>query len=1053
MAPPKEINNPPPELLASFQKAKADLKKRERTDASVQKKERARQRTEFNLSHGLLVGFLLWILALHVSGLYLFTRGFLLTRLVLENKSSCDVIPGGARVGVDGTVDADGCWYPKRFEKAVVVVIDALRYDFTQPYNGSDAAHFHNAFKVPYETTLSHPENSVLLPFIADPPTTTLQRLKGLTTGTLPTFIDAGSNFAGTSIEEDNLLSQWKAQGKRMAFLGDDTWMALFPDMFEPEMCKPYDSLNVWDLHTVDNGVNEYIYSYLQEPEWRGKWDVLVAHYLGVDHAGHRYGPDHPAMGAKLRQMDETVERIMGVIDEETLLVVMGDHGMDTKGDHGGESWPELEAAVWLYSKKPRFGRLEEGLLTEKDRSEGRSVQQIDLVPTLSLLLGGPVPFNNLGGPIAEVFLGGEGEEGIKRLAEVSRITAHQIKGYQEGYAHAKHTHVDGATEAAALFEEGEKVWEEIVKDRKGATKAAYEKAYKLFQGFQEKNLKTCRDLWARFDLVSMAYGIVVLIGSVIVLITFARGFDGDMKELWGFLLQKSVTGMAFGVAAGSIVSSTVPFGLSRPNTSIFCAALGSIFGFFGGSWTARKRLSVAIPDGWGWFAIVATTIHSVLFASNSFVVWEDSILTYLLSTFGLVALIASRRVEDDVQRALGTYQSIIFIILSRASSLSKLCREEQMPFCKSTFYASASSSVSSPLALALLFLTAITLPFIISAFFKGTKSYTGPAQFWIGWIFRATLLLSALYWFLDSADNGSWIDEFSSGELKAPKTFLAQLILTMSLSAATIGFAWSSVCLSLEVVKIPDLVSPDTPSTPTPAIPALKNDGSIRTTPTGETIVLYGYANIHGSRYALLPLALFPALLLLQKPMGGIALSALLWQIFVLADLVDILGLRDSLVGPVVLGLMGNSYFFATGHQATLQSIQWESAFIPLSTITYPWSPLLVIGNTLAPQILVALGVPLLVLWKSSPKDVGLLGLIAKGAAAFMAYQGVVTTMSTICAGMLRRHLMLYRIFCPRFMLGGVVLCVSEVVVVLVAVGGVRWGWGSVGEGFGWVF
>ncbi len=33
-------------------------------------------------------------------------------------------------------------------------------------------------------------------------------------------------------------------------------------------------------------------------------WDVLIAHFLGVDHCGHRFGPDHPAMAEKLSQMD-----------------------------------------------------------------------------------------------------------------------------------------------------------------------------------------------------------------------------------------------------------------------------------------------------------------------------------------------------------------------------------------------------------------------------------------------------------------------------------------------------------------------------------------------------------------------------------------------------------------------------------------------------------------------------------------------------------------------------------------------------------------------------
>jgi phosphatidylinositol glycan class O len=201
-----------------------------------------------------------------------------------------------------------GCWHPKTFDKAIVIIVDALRYDFTVPLDAqSDSTdlaprHFHNAFPILYETAQKQPNNAFLLPFIADPPTTTLQRLKGLTTGTLPTFIDAGSNFAGTAIDEDNLVAQLKNASKRIVHLGDDTWHALFPGYFEPELTHAYDSFNVWDLHTVDNGVTEHLFPLLKA-ENASKWDVIFGHYLGVDHAGHRYGPDHPAMTAKLRGM------------------------------------------------------------------------------------------------------------------------------------------------------------------------------------------------------------------------------------------------------------------------------------------------------------------------------------------------------------------------------------------------------------------------------------------------------------------------------------------------------------------------------------------------------------------------------------------------------------------------------------------------------------------------------------------------------------------------------------------------------------------------------
>lgn len=39
-------------------------------------------------------------------------------------------------------------------------------------------------------------------------------------------------------------------------------------------------------------------------------WDVLIAHFLGVDHCGHRFGPDHPAMAEKLTQMDGVIRSV-----------------------------------------------------------------------------------------------------------------------------------------------------------------------------------------------------------------------------------------------------------------------------------------------------------------------------------------------------------------------------------------------------------------------------------------------------------------------------------------------------------------------------------------------------------------------------------------------------------------------------------------------------------------------------------------------------------------------------------------------------------------------
>ena len=116
--------------------------------------------------------------------------------------------------------------------------------------------------------------------------------------GSLPTFVDAGSNYESGEIEEDSLLYQFHAANKTMVFMGDDTWISLYPSFFKRKF--PFPSFDVKDLDTVDDGIISHMI-----PEVKTKdWNVLIAHFLGVDHCGHRYGPNHQEMERKLTQID-----------------------------------------------------------------------------------------------------------------------------------------------------------------------------------------------------------------------------------------------------------------------------------------------------------------------------------------------------------------------------------------------------------------------------------------------------------------------------------------------------------------------------------------------------------------------------------------------------------------------------------------------------------------------------------------------------------------------------------------------------------------------------
>lgn len=142
-----------------------------------------------------------WLILIHAAAIFLFSRGFLLNRLALADLSK---------------PNSNGQEHPQQTHKrAVVLIIDSLRFDFVspnppEPHN----PYHHNVLTLPAELTKSRPEHSFLFNAYADPPTTTLQRIKALTTGSLPTFVDMGSNFGGSEILEDSIVKQLQLADK-----------------------------------------------------------------------------------------------------------------------------------------------------------------------------------------------------------------------------------------------------------------------------------------------------------------------------------------------------------------------------------------------------------------------------------------------------------------------------------------------------------------------------------------------------------------------------------------------------------------------------------------------------------------------------------------------------------------------------------------------------------------------------------------------------------------------------------------------------------------------
>ncbi|CAG8073487.1 unnamed protein product [Penicillium olsonii] len=295
------------------------------------------------------------------------------------------LIPGLATLEADDVA-------PAIFDKVIFMVVDALRSDFV--YSN------HSGFQF----TQSLIRSGAAVPFTAyaSSPTVTMPRLKAITTGSVPSFLDvilniAESDTSSTLAYQDTWLAQLKATGGRLVMYGDDTWLKLFPGMFD--RADGTTSFFVSDFTEVDHNVTRHVSNELSQDDW----SAFIMHYLGLDHIGHKAGPKSPFMVPKQQEMDGVVQEVYTAMQRQqhlqsTLLVLCGDHGMNEAGNHGGSSAGETSPALLFMSPKfETLGSRASPVEPSGDMVYYQRVEQADIAPTLAGLLGVPIPLNSLG--------------------------------------------------------------------------------------------------------------------------------------------------------------------------------------------------------------------------------------------------------------------------------------------------------------------------------------------------------------------------------------------------------------------------------------------------------------------------------------------------------------------------------------------------------------------------------------------------------------------------------------------------------------------------------
>ncbi|XP_078406582.1 GPI ethanolamine phosphate transferase 3, catalytic subunit isoform X1 [Cetorhinus maximus] len=1053
---------------------------------------------------------LCWTCLLFYAGLGLFLSGFLLVRVELRSRSSCRETPVPATRGdrqATGFSQGDSsCWMSRRFSRAVVLVIDALRFDFAK-YNpeNRNPKPYENKLEVIYHTVVSKPEHARLFQFRADPPTTTMQRIKGMTTGTLPTFIDVGSNFASNAIQEDNLIQQFVQNEKKVIFMGDDTWEGLFPNTFFKSF--PFPSFNVKDLHTVDNGILQHIYTTVEGNEW----DVLIAHFLGVDHCGHRYGPHHPAMAAKLSQMNKMLRSVIGQLQNDTLLVVLGDHGMTNTGDHGGDSEEEVNAALFIYSTLPLF--------EIKHAEDPDVVSQIDLVPTLALLLGVPIPFSNIGMVMVEMFISEPKLDDNQYLeqAKALHINAIQVNRFLESYSYAaKDLPVTKLRYLKELFSTAMAEYNDLIENMQVSQKfvtdqdfhTRFQKLLTTQQHYLRETKEICRESWARFNPAHMLCGILLLAATCVhcfLVSETAATFESLYKQL---LLYPVI----WGLAAGLTVYIWMLTSDSMVKPLIICCwvAIGSHVSFHWNFWRLKlnndhiaNKLIQSSNAAIQWKSLLKFLVplgllllRSLAMFSNSFVITEGQVVSFLLKsivTFTILKLKWNGKLTSyylntpfvpEMQKNSGSISYkresfyligllVAFLLCVLFSSNFYNCREE-LADCEPSSFLKPLSRLNDSQQRNFHYILSISslaaLVYLIRKWFLhyGNLNSSHLVVFFVRLGFPFIVFFLCCYWAVNAAPEETSI---KLQELTKKIAIVVPGIIFVLIMTGFLIVLWNPITVfvkdnrqSDETLVPPYKGCPEMEDDSLYVVPLIYrkmqqsmsiyfNDNQMKT----RTVAAYGLGTVYSAALLTVLALLTLLLIMLHNERMSLAFLLLFLEGFSFLEIHGTarnLSLQSDNTGyfsvpwyaVIAWAFSATQFFYATGHQPTFPAIQWNAAFVGFieghSTNILP--ALLVGMNTFASHILFAVGCPLLLLWpfvremknsksKNVKKESGdedpvmemrlrenpqmfSVAMLQLGMRYLFVY-GVQLLASVCAAAVLRRHLMVWKIFAPKFL------------------------------------
>lgn len=517
--------------------------------------------------------------------------------------------------------------YASLHPKMVLLIVDALRYDFV------------NGTNFPKTSRLIADKQGMKYKSKAFAPTVTLPRVKSILSGIVPGYADIIVNLDASRMNTDNLIYQAHTQLRKTYFFGDDTWLKLFPAEYFSKF-ETTTSFYVNDYVEVDTNVTRNLEATIKED-----WQLMFLHYLGLDHLGHIVGPESPLVSEKLLEMDAVIAYLHKTLPSGSLIVVTGDHGMSVTGNHGGTSHEEIDTPiVFLLTGNDTF---HDGMnLTPQN-----VVYQVDIAPTLSLLMGLPIPRSSYGCLIPEVFTHHPRLSDDQRLFRF-QYNAHQIlQVFSENFESEMEKYQSVRSNICHYLR--------LIRDDSALKKDAVENTQRALYASMAMMKKMLLVSRSTFNMHSLITGIIGAAGCAISVIICAFAENMQFRFDKRLLLTSFLLGFATSAFIGTLlVGATLPKELvSLLFLSISTYILLSSLHSFGWSKIKGNLGGVSVLSA---MQVLGLALHAGSLVGSSFVEEEHQTWYFLSVSIGVLGALLSPSMKIGKDEAIKVFRVLL---------------------------------------------------------------------------------------------------------------------------------------------------------------------------------------------------------------------------------------------------------------------------------------------------------------------------------------------------------------------------------------------------------